>query len=1042
MKNIIRFSITNKVAIWILTILAIVAGTYAGLNMKQESMPDITLPNVSVMTVYPGAAPDEIAEKITEPIEQRVSNIEGVKLVTSTSLENVSSVQIEFDFKKDMDKAVTEVNSALETLTLPSNVQHPTVSRMSFNAFPVIALSVTEKDATLEQLTARVQQSVAPVLEGIEGVADVQISGQQVHEVQITFDEDKLQQAGLTEEVASQLIQASNVVFPLGLTNLDGTMKNVVIDGKVTSIDDLKNLDLLAIPPTAGAQGGMPMEGQMPDGMAPQLPTSLPTVKLADIAKVELVSEAESISRKDGQDSIGVLIVKAPDANTVTVVNAVKDMMKELEKDYGVVISSTFDQGEPIEEAVSTMLNKALFGALFAIIIILLFLRSFKTTIISVVSIPLSLLMSLMLLNWMDITLNIMTLGALTVAIGRVIDDSIVVVENIYRRMRLEQEQLRGKQLVIEATREMFIPISSSTIVTIAVFLPLGLVSGQVGELFLPFALAVVFALLASLLVAVTIVPLLAHSLFQKELYRTEKMKWKLEEKPSKLASAYKRALRWTLNHKWITSGIATVMLIASLFLIPVIGITFLPEDEQKMVMATYKPEAGQPIEDVVAVAEMAESILQDREGVTSYQYSIEKNASGMSMMMGGGGNSALFFIEYDEDFEDFTEDSKELMEKLNDQTTKGEWGTLDFASFGSGFELYVYGDDIKSITDASNQIVKSLAENDQLENVESDLSEAFDQYTFLANQEKLSSLGLTAAQIGMSLSNLDNGAALTTVKVNGEDVEVFIATEKEEATTFEELKKTKIPTQLGTTVELQDVMDIEEGEAPTTIHRRDGKMYTSITADILSKDTAAVSNDAQKKIEELSLPTGVTVEFGGITQQTNESFAQLGLAMLAAIAIVYFVLVVTFGGALAPFAILFCLPFTVIGSLVALWIAGEPLGVSGMIGALMLIGIVVTNAIVLIDRVIRQEETGLSTREAILEAGSTRLRPILMTAIATIGALIPLAIGAEGGGLISKGLGVTVIGGLASSTILTLFIVPIVYEVLAKFRRKKMIED
>ncbi|UFU00632.1 efflux RND transporter permease subunit [Radiobacillus kanasensis] len=1043
MKKIIDFSLNNKFAIWLLTIMVTAAGLYAGLNMKQETMPNITLPNVSIITTYPGAAPGEVAEEVTEPIEQRVQNLSGVELVSSSSMANASSVQIQFDFDTNMDNAEDEVKDVLEDLSLPEGVSDPEVSRLSLNAFPVMALSVSNPDLSLEELTTEVEGNVLPVLEGVDGVADVQISGQQVQEVSMKFNQDALTQYGLTEDTVKQIIQGSKVSFPLGLTNFDGEVKNLVIDGNVATVEDFKNIQIPITPSQSAPQGqaGTAAQGAQTAPQAnQQAPTSmeLPTVALEDLAEIEVISESESISRTNGEESIGIQIVKASDANTVEVVNGVKDEIADFEENLGLTVTSTLDQGEPIEESVSTMLNKALFGALFAVIIILLFLRSIKTTLISVISIPLSLLMAVLILHQMDITLNIMTLGALTVAIGRVIDDSIVVIENIYRRMALSDEKLTGKELIREATREMFIPISSSTIVTIAVFLPLGLVSGQVGEMFLPFALAVVFALLASLLVAVTIVPMLAHSLFKKRLaQKSVEATATHEEKPSKLANFYKKILDWALSHKWITFGGAVVVLVASLFLVPVIGVSFLPSDEQKMVIATYSPEPGQTKEDVQEIATTAEEYFGDRDGVTTYQYSIG-NGGSMSMMGMGSDNSALFFVEYADDYENFSEESTTVIDHLNEVTDKGEWGTIDIASTGgSSLELIVYGDTIEEIQTAVDQILPVLEERDDLENAESSLSEAYDQYTLVANQEKLSQYGLTAAQIGMNLRSTGDAPVLTTVQHDGEDINVYVEVEEKTYESIDEIKDTEIQTPLGTSVKIEDVMDVEEGKSPDTISRRNGDMYASLSADVLSSDVAAVSAEVDEKVQDLDLED-VRVEFGGVTEQINESFTQLGLAMLAAIAIVYFVLVVTFGGALAPFAILFSLPFTVIGGLVALWIANEPLSVSAMIGALMLIGIVVTNAIVLIDRVIHKEKEGLSTREALLEAGATRLRPILMTAIATVGALIPLAIGAEGGGLISKGLGVTVIGGLISSTLLTLVIVPIVYEVFAKFRKKK----
>jgi HAE1 family hydrophobic/amphiphilic exporter-1 len=321
-------------------------------------------------------------------------------------------------------------------------------------------------------------------------------------------------------------------------------------------------------------------------------------------------------------------------------------------------------------------------------------------------------------------------------------------------------------------------------------------------------------------------------------------------------------------------------------------------------------------------------------------------------------------------------------------------------------------------------------------------MSETYDEYTFVANHEELSKLGLSAAQIGMELSPTRERPVLTKVEKDGEEINVYLQVEEETYDTVDDLTDKTIQSPLGKEVKIGDVVEVKEGETSNTVTRRDGKIYVQVSGEIKTEDVAKVSADVQAEVEDIDVPSSIDINMGGVTEDIQESFTQLGLAMLAAIAIVYFILVITFGGGLAPFAILFSLPFTIIGALVGLLIAGETLSVNAMIGALMLIGIVVTNAIVLIDRVIHKEKEGLSTREALLEAGTTRLRPILMTAIATIGALIPLALGLEGSGIISKGLGVTVIGGLTSSTLLTLVMVPIVYELLSKLRRKKSLVE
>ncbi|WP_242145103.1 MULTISPECIES: efflux RND transporter permease subunit [unclassified Bacillus cereus group] len=1036
MNKIIKFSLKNKFAVWLLTIIVTTAGIYSGLNMKLETIPDITTPVVTVTTVYPGATPQEVADKISKPMEEQLQNLNGVNVVSSSSYQNASSIQVEYDFDKNMEKAETEVKEAIANVKLPESVKDPKVSRINFNAFPVIALSAASKDEPLATLTEKVEKSIVPGLKGLDGVASVQISGQQVDEVQLVFKKDKMKELGLSEDTVKNIIKGSDVSLPLGLYTFKDSEKSVVVDGNITTVQALKEMKIPTVSAASGQSGAgaaSSLQTEAPQ-MNPAMTASIPTVKLEEIADVKEVGKAESISRTNGKEAIGIQVVKAADANTVDVVNAVKDKVKDIEKKYkDLEIISTFDQGTPIEKSVDTMLSKAIFGAIFAIIIIMLFLRNIRTTLISVVSIPLSLLIAILVLKQMDITLNIMTLGAMTVAIGRVVDDSIVVIENIYRRMSLLEEPLRGKDLIRVATKEMFIPIMSSTIVTIAVFLPLGLVKGMIGEMFLPFALTIVFALLASLLVAITIVPMLAHSLFKKESMREKEVHHK--EKPSKLANGYKRVLNWALNHKIITSSIAVLLLVGSLALVPVIGVSFLPAEEEKMMIATYNPDPGQTLEDVKTIATKAETHFQNKKDVKTIQFSL----GGENPMSPGKTNQAMFFVQYDNDTKNFEKEKEQVIKDLQKMTGKGEWKSQDFGNSGGSNEikLYVYGDRLEDIKPVVKDIQNIMKKENDLKDIDSSLAKTYAEYTLVADQEKLSKMGLTAAQVGMELSNQHDRPVLTTIKKDSKDINVYVEADKHDYEAIDDLTNRKMKTPLGNEVTVKDVMTVKEGETSNTVTHRDGRIYASVSAKVTSDDVSKASAAIQKEVDKMDLPSGVEVSMGGVTKDIQESFSQLGLAMLAAIAIVYFVLVVTFGGALAPFAILFSLPFTIIGALVALLISGETLSVSAMIGALMLIGIVVTNAIVLIDRVIHKEQEGLSTREALLEAGSTRLRPILMTAIATIGALIPLALGFEGSGLISKGLGVTVIGGLTSSTLLTLLIVPIVYEVLSKFRKK-----
>ncbi|MBA9085684.1 multidrug efflux pump subunit AcrB [Fontibacillus solani] len=583
--------------------------------MKQESIPNINVPYLSITAVYPGAAPEAVVQEVTKPLEQRLHNVNHVKTITSTSMENAASLFIEFDYETNLDNATAEVREALNDVTLPDDAQKPKIARFSINSMPVISLSLSDnKDGDLESLTRITENDIKASLEDVDGVASVQIAGQYVKEVQLKFDQAKLQQLGLSEDTVKSLVQASAVRAPLGLFEMEQSQKAVVVDGNITTIDDLKNLAIPVVP--SRSSSGAPA-GSSGMGAAGGINLSIPTVKLSDIASIEVSGEAESLSRTNGVESIGIQIIKSNDANTVDVVNQVKDEVDKLKEQYSNVdFTVLLDQGKPITDSVNTMLSKALFGALFAVLIILLFLRNIRSTIISIISIPLSLLIAIVALKQMDITLNMMTLGAMTVAIGRVVDDSIVVIENIYRRMSLTNEKLKGSKLIIEATREMFVPILSSTIVTIAVFLPLAFVSGMVGELFKPFALTMVFSLLASLLVAITLVPALAHTLFRKGLTKTHDH----DENPKGIARAYQRALKWSLSHKLVTFGLAVVMLIGSLFLYPFIGVSFLPDQEDKYVMVTYSPTPGDRLEDVKDKMLKAEQFILDQPDVDRMQ--------------------------------------------------------------------------------------------------------------------------------------------------------------------------------------------------------------------------------------------------------------------------------------------------------------------------------------------------------------------------------------------------------------------------------------
>ncbi|MBY0223639.1 efflux RND transporter permease subunit [Sporosarcina aquimarina] len=1024
MKGLVNFVLKNKLAVWLLTIIIVASGIYSGTKMKTETLPDISIPFLMVMDVYPGATPEQVMEEISMPLEKAVENLEHVKSVYSNSYSNVSNIQVEYEYGIDMDEAKRALDAALDEVSLPEEAEKPTITALSMNMMPVVALSVSSTTEDIVDLTSTVEDILLPKINKIDGVASATITGQHIEEVQLTYDDKKMAELDITPDTVKEMIQASDLAVSLGLYEFDEGEQAVAVDGKFMTATELKGM-LIPVTPSESNPS--------------------PFVKLGDIATIEVVGKVESVSRTNGEDAIAIQILKGQQANTVDVVNAVKKLIKEEEKSIdGLVVDVSLDQGEPIEKSVSTMIEKALFGGAIAILIILLFLRDFKSTIISIVSIPVSIFMALLLLNWMDITLNIMTLGAITVAIGRVIDDSIVVVENIYRRLHLKTEKLSGRALVREATIEMFKPIMSSTLVTVAVFAPLIFVGGMVGELFMPFALTMTFALGASLIVAITIVPALSHFLFRKKLYgeKTESN----HKEAGKLANWYKGILSWTLNHKVITSIISIVLLAGSVALTPLIGFSFMGSEEEKTMYLTYTPETGELMEDTLANIEVVEQELLKRDDIDIVQLSVTDAGDPMSAMMGGGSNGALMFLIFDPDMKNFPEARSEIEDYVFDIGQTGEWKSQDFTSMGAStneVSYTFYSENLDKLNEAVKMVEDVMNDNNRLEDVSSSVKDAYVEYKLKVEQDELLQYGLTTGQIVMMLNPTRTQDVLTTIEKEGNSLKVIV--QQEEAVqpkSIDDLLETEVSTALGTTMKLSELVEVEQGTTLNELARSQGEYYATVSGKILDDDISKATSEVDKAIDKLDLPKGVTVDVAGVAADMTETFTQLIVAMLAAIAIVYFILVVTFREGVAPFAILFSLPFAVIGSFVGLLIAGETISISVMMGLLMLIGIVVTNAIVLVDRIIRMERTGMKMREAVLEAGATRLRPILMTAIATIGALIPLAIGSGGGGgLISKGLGITVIGGLISSTLLTLIVVPIVYEILSKLFKKNRME-
>jgi len=766
----------------------------------------------------------------------------------------------------------------------------------------------------------------------------------------------------------------------------------------------------------------------------PSLPTpSRPSIRIRDVAEVKMdLAEGGVISRLNGRPSVGVLVYKSANANTVEVTDQIQKRVAEaLTLRPDLEVATVSDQSRYVKEALGGMYREGLLGAIFAVIVIFVFIGSLRSTLVTAISIPVSLLIALVLLHWRGDTLNIMTLGGLAVATGRVVDDAIVVLENIFRHTRGGQPI---QDAALAATEEVSRAIIASTLTTVAVFLPLGFVGGLVGRIFLPFALTVVFALIASLLVALTLIPTLSAFLVRTRVQE--------EHHPDTwMQQLYTPAVRWSLSHRLVVLLVAGALFLGTLGLLKLIGSTFLPASQEKVLQVRAELPAGTDPSTTESVAGQVEQVISRRPNVEMYETTIGNTGSLFGLTGFGLGNSAtadLYVrLKKGADAEHEASTLREALASLGQQTAITV-STLDASGSSSGdLEVIVSGEDYAAVSKAADSIQRSLQTIPNLANMKSDLTEEKPEINVQVNPEKAAENGLSAAQVALQLRDMLVGQNATRVDFPTGSYDVFVQVRPDDVQSLDKLKALAVG--LVKPVNLGDVADVQERNGPARIIRRDRTRAITISGAITTEDTGGVSAAAKNKIEALQLPAGVQVRFGGVTEEQTEGFANLGIALVAAVILVYVVMVATMGSLIEPMIILVSLPLASIGALLALFITGRTLSMSALIGLLMLIGIVVTNAIVLLDLVRQLRARHLRVSDALVEAGRTRIRPILMTAGATILALMPLALGFNSGSIIATELATVVVGGLLSSTLLTLIVVPVVYSLLFERRHPRI---
>ncbi|WP_399628012.1 efflux RND transporter permease subunit [Sporosarcina sp. SG10008] len=991
-----KWSFGNRAAVAALTILIIVIGVVSYFRLPMEFLPSADNPQVTIISMGQGTDSKTMESEVTIPIERAITGLNGKTSVYSTTGDGFSKVDLFFEAGTDMKQAKQDVQEALSNVALPLYLSKPTISQLNTSMIPIANIAVSFNEGLTTENLDFAREKLPSLYQEIKGVSKVDVYGITDSIISVKIDDGKLAENQISLQSVMGILQGQNTAVAVGEKMIDGKTSNIKVIGDLTSIEKLKGL------------------------------TITPDLTLADIATVEETKDANFISRFNGKDSLDISITKDSQSNAVTISKEIEKVTKEINEKYNQQESVIYiSSADLVENSVHTMIKEVLLGALFAAIVIMLFLRNIRSTFITIVSIPLSLCFTLFLLSWSGVTLNILTLGGVAVAVGRLVDDSIVVIENIFRKMQTEKFSV---QMIIGATKQVGVAITASTLTTVAVFLPMSLLNGGLQEFLLPFALTVTYSLLASLLVALTVVPLMSAGLLKNT---------KLPE--HKPAVRFPKMVTWSLNHKWIVFSISIFLFIGSIATYFVIPKGAVDSSSADYVLTTLSYPNDTSLEKVKEKTMELESSIQKMDEVKHVFSQVGSPAEAAQYGWVGSPTEATFSILL-EDKND-TEHIVKEMEKKKDQYPDAllEVTTSSFMMGGASTNIIidVVGDNLADLEDVATTIKEKVQILEGVEEVTTNQDEKKTVYSLVVDPTK----GNTE-QIAQQLGVMLNKTPIGTISLDDKQKTVFLEPLLDTKTP-EDIENIPVMTDTGL-VPVSSIAKLQSEERSTNQFHKDGDAYLRVTASVdpakLSEISKAVNleisgdNNDKKGID---LPENVDVLVGGSSSQQADDFTDLFLIMLVSIGIVFLIMVITFKSIKAPIAILCSLPLAAIGAILGILISGIPVDITALLGALMLIGIVVTNAIVLLDRV-KQNEQKMIIRDALVEATATRMRPIFMTAIATICAMLPLLVKqAETGSLVSQSLAIVVIGGLAMATLLTLIVIPCIYELLY-FRKSK----
>src|SRR5690625_5048709 len=999
----------NRAFIALVTIVIMVLGLISVNMLRRELIPPVELPAVAITATNPGASSEQMAEQVAEPIERQLTTVDNVTSTSSTSSSNYAMILMELEYGSDIFRAASQTDVLLNALDeeLPDGTNTSTLTGGS-SSIPAMAVSISS-ELSPSELSELFDQAARSDLENIPGIAQVQLFGAAEDIVRINPDDDALDAEGLTRADLIDALEDAGAVVPGGSVT-DGNETLDISIGK--EFDDVEDMESLLIAPDEGTP-----------------------VPLGDIAEVEQTeAEAQSISRTNGNDAITLMIMPSINANFIELSEQAMDVMDEaaVQMGSGTEFTVIFDQAEFIEEAIAGLANEGLWGLFLAVLVIFVFLLSIRPTIITGITIPLSVLFAFVGMLATDTTINMMSLAGLMITIGRMVDDSIVVIENIMRHLRQAPPGESKAKTITRATGEVSAAVISSTIVTVLVFVPILLVEGLAGELFRPFALTVVLAMVGSTLVALTIVPVLAYWFMRNQRIRGDQPRvmenTDIRVTTNCLARIYRPVIAWAIRSRatrWTTAIGALAIFGGSIALVPALKVNLLGDTGMNMHIVTYTAPQGSTLERTSELARDIEAELDEVEAIETVQTDIGGGETSLSP----GSGDAVFTLITDAAAEQPSVEAEiqaTLDEFFADNPDHGEFQMeAGGAMMGSDtVDVRLAALDEEDLGEASETLTAAFEDLDEVSRVESDFAAEQPSIEIVPNEDEIAQFGMTVADaMGMIVSHTAD-FPVEEVTIDGSELEVFIESSAA-VDTVEELEDLDL---FG--IPLTEIAEINRVNIPPTVSTLDAVRTVTISVTPASTDDVGATTTAlTETIEDVELPEGVQSELAGVAEEIDSTFQQLALAMVGAVLLIYVVLVWMLKSLVQPLVMLVSIPFAATGMIVALLITGTPLGATTLVGMLMLIGIVVTNSIVLMDLINQYRRRDATLDEAIMAGAQNRVRPIVMTAAATIGALIPPALGlASQSSFVSAPMAVAVIGGLVASTLITLVIVPVLY--------------